>query len=312
MSLRELIVLGTASQVPTRHRNHNGYLLRWDGEGFLFDPGEGTQRQFLFAGVAASAVTRIFVTHFHGDHCLGLASMVQRLSLDGVRHAVEVFYPASGQVYYERLIDASIYHKQVTLVPRPLPLTGATLRLSDTLSLEALPLDHVVDCLGYRIVEDDELRFLPERLKALGLAGPKVGELQTRGEIEHGGRRVTRAEVSESQPGASFAFVMDTRKCANAVRLGRDVSMLVCESTFAESEREQAEGYGHLTAGEAASIALESGASRLVLTHFSARYADVAPLLEEARAIFPAAEAARDLARFAFERPGRSAQLPDR
>ena len=79
MSDRELVVLGTASQAPTRSRNHNGYLLLWDDEGLLFDPGEGTQRQMLFAGVTASRITRICITHFHGDHCLGLPGVLARI-----------------------------------------------------------------------------------------------------------------------------------------------------------------------------------------------------------------------------------------
>jgi ribonuclease Z len=98
MSTRELFVLGTASQVPTRHRNHNGYFLALGpGEGILFDPGEGTQRQLTIAGLSASSITRICITHFHGDHCLGLAGIIQRLSLDGAG-LVSVHYPASGQV----------------------------------------------------------------------------------------------------------------------------------------------------------------------------------------------------------------------
>ena len=101
VSGRELVVLGTASQAPTRHRNHNGYLLRWDAEGFLFDPGEGTQRQMLLAGVARSAITRLCLTHFHGDHCLGVPGIVQRLSLDRVPHPVRAHYPASGQEYFD-------------------------------------------------------------------------------------------------------------------------------------------------------------------------------------------------------------------
>ena len=91
MSHRELVVLGTASQAPTRRRNHNGYYLRWDEAGLLFDPGEGTQRQMLFAGVTTSQVTSICITHFHGDHCLGLPGVLQRMSLDQVPHAVEIF-----------------------------------------------------------------------------------------------------------------------------------------------------------------------------------------------------------------------------
>src|SRR5919198_5227414 len=113
MPARELVVLGTASQAPTRQRNHNGYLLRWDAEGILFDPGEGTQRQLILAGVAPSAITRICITHFHGDHCLGLPGVVQRLALDGVAHPVDVYFPASGLEYFERLRRASIFHDTV-------------------------------------------------------------------------------------------------------------------------------------------------------------------------------------------------------
>src|SRR5436853_6054759 len=102
MSSRELAVLGTASQAPTRSRNHNGYFLRWDGEGILFDPGEGTQRQLMYAGVAGTDITRLCVTHFHGDHCLGVPGVVQRLSLDRAPHPVYAHYPASGQDYFAR------------------------------------------------------------------------------------------------------------------------------------------------------------------------------------------------------------------
>src|SRR5262245_48945405 len=119
MSTREVVFLGTASQVPTRTRNHNAILLLWDGLGILFDPGEGTQRQMTLAGLSATQVTHIAITHFHGDHCLGLAGIVQRLSLEGAAHPVEVIYPKSGQVFFERLRHASIFYERATLVPRP-------------------------------------------------------------------------------------------------------------------------------------------------------------------------------------------------
>src|SRR5699024_1210729 len=102
--MRELIVLGTSSQVPTHTRNHNGYLLRWDREGLLFDPGEGTQRQMTYAGVAASAVTRICLTHVHGDHCFGLPGVLSRMALDGVEHPVDLHYPASGEEVVRALV----------------------------------------------------------------------------------------------------------------------------------------------------------------------------------------------------------------
>src|SRR2546428_341083 len=122
MSSRIVTFLGTASQVPTRTRNHNALFLQWDDLGILFDPGEGTQRQMTLAGLSATQITHICVTHFHGDHCLGLAGVIQRLSLDRVGHPVEVVYPASGQVFFERLRHASSFYEVATLVPRPVQL----------------------------------------------------------------------------------------------------------------------------------------------------------------------------------------------
>ena len=125
MSARELVVLGIASQVPTRHRNHNGYLLLWDGQGILFDPGEGTQRQMLYASVSAAQITRICISHFHGDHCLGLAGIVQRVSLDRVPHEIPVHFPASGQTYLDRLRKASIFKDEAKISERPLSACNA-------------------------------------------------------------------------------------------------------------------------------------------------------------------------------------------
>lgn len=293
MAARELIVLGTASQVPTRYRNHNGYLLRWDDEGILFDPGEGTQRQMTFAGVTTAAITRICITHFHGDHSLGLAGISQRISLDRVPHPVVIHYPQSGQVYYERLRAASIFMDVADIVPRPI-LAEGLLAESDRWTLTALPLDHGVDTFGYRLQERDGYTMLPERLAARGIHGPRIGELVKRGSVTIDGVTTAIAEVSIPRPGQSCAFVMDTRRCPNALVLARDVDLLVCESTYLTADADKAEAHGHLTAAQAATIAAEAGARQLVLTHFSQRYPDVAPFLAEARAIFPATVAAND------------------
>ena len=150
MSARELVVLGTSSQVPTRYRNHNAYFLRWDADGFLFDPGEGTQRQMILAGLAASQIQHILITHFHGDHSLGLAGMIQRISLDRVLEPVHVYYPASGQVYFERLRSATIFVDQSRLVPHPIAADGV-IQEAPTWVLEARRLDHGVDTFGYAL-----------------------------------------------------------------------------------------------------------------------------------------------------------------
>jgi ribonuclease Z len=126
--LRELVVLGTASQVPTRDRNHNGYLLRWDREGVLFDPGEGTQRQLTHAGVAVSTIRRVCITHAHGDHCLGLPGVLQRLSLDGIERPVDVHFPAEAATTIERLRSATPYEDVTPVRLRPTDSATSTLR----------------------------------------------------------------------------------------------------------------------------------------------------------------------------------------
>lgn len=285
MTVRELVVLGTSSQAPTRHRNHNGYLLRWDGEGLLFDPGEGTQRQMLLAGVPSSAITRICVTHFHGDHCLGLPGVVQRMSLDRVPHVVRAHYPAAGQVFFDRLRQASAFHDAVDVRAEPVagdgPIAGAGFGM-----LESRRLDHPVETFGYRLVEPDGRRMLPDLLARHGIAGPDVGRLQRDGVVDVGGRAVRVEEVSAPRRGQRFAFVMDTRLCDAVFALADGADLLVIESTFLDEDAALAREYGHLTARQAATVAAECSVRRLVLTHFSQRYGDAARFHDEAAAVF--------------------------
>jgi ribonuclease Z len=289
VSHRELVVLGTASQAPTRSRNHNGYFLRWDEEGVLFDPGEGTQRQILFAGVTASQITRICITHFHGDHCLGLPGVLARMSLDRVAHTVEVCYPADSREVFGRLRHASLFRDVVDLRERRIRGASAVIGTAPFL-LEARALSHSVPTVGYRLTEPDGRRMLPDKLAELGITGPDIGRLQREGFMDAGGRTVTVEQVSEPRPGQRFAFIMDTRLCDAAFALADRADMVVCESTFADSEAALARDYGHLTAGQAGQIAAQAGARLLVLSHFSQRY-ESAPggnqrLADEAAAVF--------------------------
>jgi len=274
VSNRELVVLGTASQAPTRTRNHNGYFLRWDAEGLLFDPGEGTQRQMLFGGVSASQLSRICVTHFHGDHCLGLPGVIQRISLDRVAHEVHAYYPAQGDGarIFRNLRYATLYHDQASLTEHPVDAEGV-IATTDSFRLEARRLDHLVPAIGYRLVEPDGRRMLSDELAARGISGPDVGRLRREGRIiTAAGERVTLDEVSEPRVGQKFAFVMDTRLCDAAFELADQADMLVCEATFADADARLAQEYGHLTARQAGRIAHEAGVRTLVLTHFSQRY----------------------------------------
>jgi len=294
MSVRELVVLGTASQVPTRHRNHNGYLLRWDGEGILFDPGEGTQRQMLRAGVAAHDLNRICVTHFHGDHSLGLAGVIQRINLDRVPHEITAHYPRSGQRFFERLRYATAYRETVALTEAPVAADGP-LAVTPAYTLDARRLSHPIESYGYRLTEPDGRRMLPDRLAAHGIKGPDVGRIQRDGSL-HG---VPLDEVSEVRRGQRFAFVMDTRLCEGVHALAEGCDLLVIESTFLDEDENLATDHGHLTAGQAARVARDAGVRHLVLTHFSQRYSDPEQFERQARAAGYAGEltVARDLTR---------------
>lgn len=300
MSSRELVVLGTASQVPTRHRNHNGYVLLWDGHGILFDPGEGTQRQMLRAGVSAHDLTRICVTHFHGDHSLGLAGVIQRINLDRVPHTVTAHYPASGERFFERLRYATAYRETARLRPEPVGGTGELTAVRGApapdgadgeaaggrevpqpppFRLWAHRLSHPIDTYGYRLVEPDSRRMLPDRLAARGIRGPDISRLKCAGEL-HG---VRLEEVSEPRPGQRFAFVMDTRMCDGVLALAEGCDLLVIEATFLDEDAPLAEEYGHLTAGQAGRAAARAGVRSLVLTHFSQRYEDASLFAGQAR-----------------------------
>jgi ribonuclease Z len=286
--MRELLVLGTASQVPTRERNQNGYLLLWDGEGLLFDPGEGTQRQMIHAGVAASRITRICLTHVHGDHCYGVPGVLSRMALDGVEHPVHLHYPASGEPVVRALVSLASGRLDLRLHPH-----GAAGEVAP--ELEVRPLHHRIEAYGYCLSEPDGRTLVPERLAAVGIGGPDIGRLQREGSL-HG---VTLDEVSAFRPGQRFAFVMDTAPCASAEELAHKADLLVAESTFADAEADLARDYRHLTAGQAGALAATGGVSTLLLTHFSSRYQDVEALRAEAQAHAGATDVrmARDLDR---------------
>jgi ribonuclease Z len=301
MSVRDLIILGCSSQQPTRTRNHGAYLVRWNDEGLLFDPGEGTQRQFIFANVAPPTVTRIFVSHFHGDHCLGLGSMLMRLNLDKVTHPIHCYYPANGKVYFDRLRYGCVYHETINVIEHP--VTGDGLVHEDEhFRIEAKFLSHGIENVAWRVTEPDSRKFDRKKLDAAGIKGPAVRLLEEEGKVEVGGRLITLDEVSTIRKGDALAVVIDTGVCQAAVDIAKGAKLLLCESTYLEAHKDLAEKHHHLTAKQAAEIAKKAGVEQLILTHFSARYQDLEPFAQEARAIFPNTQVADDLKVFPFSK----------
>jgi ribonuclease Z len=281
MSVREVVVLGTASQVPTHERAHNGLLLRWDDHDVLIDPGEGTQRQLTFAGLSTSRIVRICLTHAHGDHCFGLPGVLARMSLDGVRHEVDLHHPVAASGVVDALV-AAVPHARTPLVRHPAH-GGGTVVADGSLRVRAVELAHSVPTLGWRFEEPDGWRLRPERLEQAGVFGPDRARLQREGRVRVGSRTVELEEVAVPRRGQSVAVVMDTGWCGGALELAAGVDLLVIEATFLEPDRDRAGEVGHLTAAQAVQVAARAGARRVVLTHFSQRYTGTRAHEAEAR-----------------------------
>jgi ribonuclease Z len=160
-------------------------------------------------GVTATSITDVLITHFHGDHCLGFSSLVQRISLDEVPHEVRVHYPASGQRFFDRLRYASIYRDVARIAPHPIHAAGPHLTTA-AWALETRALDHGVECFGYRLVEPDTWNIDAEEAARRGLRGPVLGELKHRGEVvSPTGDRIRIDDVATRRRGQKLAFIMD-------------------------------------------------------------------------------------------------------
>jgi len=293
--------LGTSSGQPTLERNLSCIALVREGAIYLLDCGEAAQIQFRRAGLRFGRVAGFLITHMHGDHVTGLPGMLMSLQMAGRTEPLLIAGPPGIR---EFVVETSRLIATGFGFPIDFVESAAAATVLDTpdLVVETAPLEHRVPAMGYRIVERDfPGRFDVEAARALGVAeGPDFGRLQ-RGEsvVAADGTVVTSEQiVGVPRRGKVVAYCTDTRPCDGAVALARDADVLVHECTFLGDREDDAELSGHSTAAQAASVALRAGVRRLIITHFSPRYSDVAPLLAEARTVFPATEAAEELAEY--------------
>jgi ribonuclease Z len=308
----QITFLGTSSGVPTRSRNVSSIALRLPqrAEVWLFDCGEGTQHQLLRSDLKISQITRIFVTHMHGDHTYGLMGLLASCGLAGNPTRIDIYGPPKLDEYLKACAKFSQTHlaypvKVHTVQP------GLVLE-DDEYTVHCAALTHRVPAFGYRIAEKDKPgRFDIEQATALGIpAGPIYAKLK-RGEVITlpDGRVINGAELcGETQIGRKFVYCTDTIYCDNAVELAQDADVLVHEATFAHADAEMAYQRLHSTSTMAAQTALGAQVKQLIMTHFSPRYAPgnaiaLPDLLTEAQAIFPATLMAKDF--FTYEIPRR-------
>jgi ribonuclease Z len=300
-----VIPLGTSSGKPTIKRNVSALAVARDGEWLLFDCGEGTQTQIIRAGLNPSKLTAIFITHFHGDHFNGLPGLLSTMGMNNHNRELTLVAPAGIREYLDTLARLKIlsinYPLQVHEIDKDEALPNQLTPVYKTAQyvVSACPLDHRIFASGYRVDENPKPgRFNLERAYELGIpAGPLFRRLQSGQAIELADGRIVQPSdvLGPERPGKSITYCLDTRPCQASRELARDVDLLIHEATYTAEHTEEAQNYGHSTAAQAATIAREANAKSLLLTHFSTRYPDVSPLLDEAQAIFAETRTAQDL-----------------
>jgi ribonuclease Z len=277
--------IGTASARPTVSRNTSTIAVQRQGDLYLFDCGEGTQRQMMRYGVGFT-VKEIYLTHMHADHYLGTVGLLRTMSLQGREQPLAIYTPPGG----EELLTAAVgleleelsFPTVIGLLEPPAAVRHAGY------SIEAYAVNHPGRANGYVLREDVRPgRFYPEQARALGVPeGPLFGRLQ-RGEVVglEDGREIRPEQVmGPARPGRTVVYTGDTRPCEATVEVAAGCDLLIHEATFSEEELERAQRTGHTTAGQAGELAQRAGVQRLVLTHLSARYSERPHVLErEAR-----------------------------
>ena len=299
MSL-SVIFLGTAASIPTPQRSLPAIAIRRKGELILFDCGEGTQRQMIHAGIGFHRKTKVFITHMHGDHVLGLPGLFQTMSLLDRKRKLEIYGPPG----IEAFVEAVRRTVQFTLT---FPIEVSEIREAGLVCEEgeyevhATWADHVIPGLAYVLVEKPRPgRFYPEKARALGVPeGPLWSRLQQGSAVELPNGRVVKPEavMGPPRPGRKIVYTGDTRPSKSLVELAENADLLIHDATFDDELSEKAREDGHSTAGQAAETAKKAGAKRLVLVHVSARYKKPDLLLEQARKIFPHVDTAEDFMR---------------
>jgi ribonuclease Z len=295
--------LGTSAGVPTRGRNVSAAALRLPqrAEVWLFDCGEATQHQIQRTDLRLSQITRIFISHLHGDHVFGLMGLIASTGLAGAAQPIRLYGPPGLQEFVQA--TARLTRTLITDALTFQTTEAGTLYEDDEFVVTCQTLRHRVPAFGYRVNEKDRAgHFDVERARTLGIPeGPLFGRLK-RGETVtlEDGRTFDGSELCGPElRGRSFVYCTDTTYCANSVALSQDADVLIHEATFADEDAHLARQSLHSTASEAARVASEAGVRRLVLTHVSPRYApgnavELPRLLAQARAVFPQTIIAED------------------
>ena len=291
----EVVFLGTTAAIPTAKRAHTAIALRYEGEVILWDCGEGVQRQLISSGISYMRISKIFITHLHGDHFLGLPGLIQTLSFAGRTEALEIYGPPGIEELVSAMLKLGYF--ELSFEVRVGELSGSFTLEEDRYRISALRVEHGLPAFGLVFEEKKGRRFLREKAEALGIPpGPLYKKLQRGESIVFEGRVISPEEVlGEQKKGFKVVYSGDTRPVKSVERACRD-ALLIHDSTFDHTLAEEAKERLHSTCVEAAQLARRGNARILYLTHISPRYRNAKLLEEQAREVFPESYVAEDFA----------------
>lgn len=293
----KLIFLGTSGSIPTPQRGLPAVALKRERELLLFDCAEGTQRQMTRAKLSPLKLDAIFITHLHGDHFLGLAGLVQTMSLMDRERKLEVYCPRGEGERIERYLQIPHYTLTFEVAVRELEL-GEEIKRRGYRILTS-DVEHSVPSLAYALVEDQRPgKFYPEKAVALGVKpGPDFSRLKSGESIKLRDGSVVKSKqvMGPTRPGRKIVYAGDTRPCESIAKLARDADVLIHDCTLDDELADKAAESAHSTPSEAAEVAKRANVKQLVLLHVSPRYKDDSILLKQAQRIFPNTIVAHDL-----------------
>lgn len=296
-----LVFLGTSAGIPTQQRGLPSIALRWGRDLLLFDCGEGTQRQMVIAGIGFGRTVRIFVTHMHGDHVLGLPGLLMTMSLMNRKEKVELFGPPGLDRFVKSMLPSVRLGLTFDVIVTEIEGEGRVLGGSGY-SIFSERADHHANSQAYAFVEDPRRgKFDAEKAKSLGIGEGPLRSVLIKGlDLKLPNGRVVKPSdvIGPPRQGFKMVYTGDTRYCERIVKLSQGADMLIHDSTFDESRSDEAEKTYHSTCVDAAKTAYEAKVKRLFLFHISARYRDPTLLRMQAKKHFPNVEVAVDLASF--------------
>ncbi len=292
----KLTFLGTGSAIPTAKRNHPAVLLQYKDENILFDCGEGTQRQFRKAKLNPCKITRIFITHWHADHVLGIPGLLQTLMLNGYNRTLNIYGP-SGTEKMMQLYIGLFAHKGDKFPIKVHECKEGKIIKEKEFLIQAEKMQHDTPSLAYSFTIKEKTRINKEKLAKLKIPNGKlISELAQGKKINVNGKIIDGKKLIYTEPQRKITYIIDTLENPNTISLAKNSDILICESTYNEQGKELAKNHKHLTAKQAAEIAKKSKSKKLVLTHLSQRNEQNPNIiLQEAKKVFKNSIVANDL-----------------